>query len=104
MSNQCSILPTSPVEDSKVVEAAGRLVEAARVNGHMDESDQIDLDKARLINELLAHLGMLMEDASTPALLRDFCGGNLAERIRVIDAHIARMKSISNAAMALLNG
>ena len=70
----------------------------------MDEPSQIDPETARLINELLARLGMLIEDASTPALLRDSCGGSLAERVRLLEAQIARMQSICGAATSLLNG
>lgn len=70
----------------------------------MDEPDQIDPESARLINELLTRLGMLMEDASIPALLRDSCGGNLAERVRMLDFDITRMMSICAAATALLKG
>lgn len=74
------------------------------VSGHMDEPNQIDPETARLINELLARLGMLMEDAITPALLLDSRGGSIAERVIVLEVEITRMKSISDAAKALLNG
>ena len=70
----------------------------------MDEPNQIDAEKVRLMNELLARLGFLMEDASTPALLKDSSGGILAERIILLEIEITRMKSISDAAKALLNG
>ena len=69
----------------------------------MNEVDQIGPETARLINELLTRLSMLMEDASPLALLRNSCGGSLAERVRVLDVEITRMKSISDAAKALLN-
>ena len=42
-------------------------------------------------------LEMLMEDASTPALLKDSSGGILAERIILLEIEITRMKSISGA-------
>ena len=74
------------------------------VSGHMDEPDQIDAETTRLISELLTRVGMMMEDASTVALLRDSCGGNVLTRVTVLDEEIARMKSISEAAKALLNG
>lgn len=74
------------------------------VSGHVDELHQIDRETARLINELLTRLGMLMEDASTPALLKDSCDGSLAKRVIVLEAEITRMKSITDAAKALLNG
>ncbi len=74
------------------------------VSGRMDKPNQIDAETACLINELLARLGILMEDASTSALLRDSCGGSLAERVGVLEVEINRMKSICAAAMALLNG
>lgn len=70
----------------------------------MEEPNQVDPETARLINELLTRLGMLMEDATSPALLRDSCGGSLAERVRMLDFQITRMMSISAAAKALLNG
>lgn len=70
----------------------------------MDEPNQIDPETACLTNELLARLGMLMEDASIPALLSDSCDGNLKERVRVLDFEITRMKSICAAATALLSG
>ena len=70
----------------------------------MDEPNQIDPESARLINELLAHLGMLMEEASIPALLSDSCDGSLAGRVRTLEVDITRMKSICAAAKALLNG
>ena len=70
----------------------------------MDEPNQIDAETVRLINELLARLGFLMEDASTPAFLKDSCGGSLAARIILLEIKISRMKSISDAAKALLNG
>ena len=73
------------------------------VSGHMDEPDQINPGTALLINELLTRLGILMEDASTLALLRNSCGGRLAERVRLLDVEITRMKSIFDAARALLN-
>ena len=74
------------------------------VSGHMDEPNQIDPETARLINELLARLGILMEDAGTSALLRDSCGGSLAERVRLLAVEITRMQEISDAARMLLNG
>lgn len=74
------------------------------VSGHMDEPNQIDPETDCLINELLARLGILMEDASTTALLRDSCGGSLAERVGVLEVEINRMKSVCAAARALLNG
>ena len=74
------------------------------VSGHMDKRDQIDGETTRLINELLTRVGLLMEDASTSALLRDSCGGSLAERIRILEVAIARMKLIGDAAKALLKG
>ena len=70
----------------------------------MDEPNQIDPESARLINELLTRLGMLMEDASIPALLSGSCDGSLAERVRVLDFEITRMKSICAAATVLLSG
>ena len=74
------------------------------VSVHMDEPNQIDPGTTPLINELLTRLGILMEDASTPALVSDFCGGSLAEQVRVLEVEITRMKSICAAAKALLNG
>jgi len=70
----------------------------------MDESKEIDPATARLINELLTRLGMMMEDASPIAVLRDACEGRLAERVRFLDLEITRMQAISAAATNLLNG
>lgn len=70
----------------------------------MNERDQIDPAAAPLINELLTRLGMLMEDASTTALLRDSCGGSVAERVRTLEDAVTKMESICAAAKALLNG
>lgn len=70
----------------------------------MDEPDQIDGETRRLINELLTRVGTLMEDVSTSALLRDSCGGSLVERVMFLEMEITRMKLITNAAKALLNG
>jgi hypothetical protein len=70
----------------------------------MDESSEMDPATARLINELLTRLGMLMEDASSQALLSDSCGGSLGKRVSILEVDIARMKSISKAAKALLSG
>ena len=70
----------------------------------MDEPNQIDPESARLINELLAHLGMLMEEASIPALLSDSCDGSLAGRVKMLDFEITRMKSICAAATVILSG
>ena len=63
------------------------------------ESDRIDPETARLINVLLTRLGMLMEDATVAALLN----GNLAERIRFLDAQTTSMRSICVAAKAHLH-
>lgn len=73
------------------------------VSGHMDEPEQIDAETARLINELLTRVGMLMEDASTPALLSDACNGSLAERVRVLDVAVGRLKTILDATKALMD-
>jgi len=70
----------------------------------MFKPEQIDPETTRLVNELLTRLGMLMEDASTPALLSVSCSGSLADRVRVVDVAVARMKSICDAAKALLHG
>lgn len=74
------------------------------VSVHMNEPNQIDPETARLINDLLTRLGMMMEDASTTALLRDSCGGSLQARVTGLEVEIARMKPISEAAKALLSG
>jgi len=71
------------------------------VNGHMDEPATIDAETARLINELITRLGMLMEDASTAALLQESRGGSLSERVKILQLEITRMKSIAEAARAL---
>ena len=65
----------------------------------MNDSDRIDPETARLINELLTRLGMLMEDASVVALV----SGNSAERIRFLDVQTTRMRSLCVAAKALLS-
>ena len=105
MNNQCSVSPASPVEDFREwPKLRVDLSTSQSVSGHMDKPDQIEPETARLINELLTRLGILMEDASTPALLSGFRGGSLAERVRVVEVEIARMKSICAAAKALLNG
>jgi hypothetical protein len=70
----------------------------------MDEPVKIDAETARLINELLTRLGMLMEDASTAALLQESRGGSLSERVKILQAEVTGMKSIAEAASALLNG
>ena len=70
----------------------------------MNEPEQVDPETARLINELLTRLGMLMEDASTPALLSDSCSGSLKDRVRLVDVAITRMKPLCDAAKALLHG
>jgi len=72
------------------------------VSGGMDEPEQIDAETARLINELLTRVGMLMEDASTPALLSDACNGSLAERVTVLDVAVGRSKTLLDAAKALM--
>ena len=74
------------------------------VSGDMDERNQIEPKTARLINGLLNSLGMLMEDASSLALLRDSCGGSVAQRLRMLEDAITKMGSICAAAKALLNG
>ncbi len=71
---------------------------------HVDDLDDIEAEKIRLINELLTRAGMLMEDASTLALLSDTCEGNLAERILLLELQVTRMKSICDGAKALLKG
>ncbi len=70
---------------------------------HVDDLDDIEAENIRLINELLTRAGMLMEDASTLALLSDSCEGNLAERILLLELQVTRMKSICDGAKALLN-
>ena len=74
------------------------------VSRYMDALDQIDGETARLINELLTRMGMLMEDASIAALMGDSCGGSLVERVSILEVEITRMKSIADAARALLDG
>ena len=76
----------------------------ASVSGLMDDREQIDQETSRLINELLTRLGALMEDASTTALLQDYCGGSLQERVNLLKVEIARMEAMCAAAEALLNG
>lgn len=105
MSNQCSVSPTSPVEDFKEwPKLRVDLSTCQSVSRYLNEPDQIDRETARLINKLLTRLGVLMEDASTTALLSDSCGGSLAERVRLLAVEITRMHTISDAAMTLLNG
>lgn len=105
MSNQCSILPASPVEDSKKIsKLAVDLSTRNSTSGHVDEPDQIDGETVRLINELLTRVGALMEDTINSALLRDSCGGSAVERVRILEMEITRMKLIAEAAKSLLNG
>ena len=105
MSNQCSVPPASPV---KVFRAWPKLrvdlLTYPSVIEHMDESTKIDPGTARLINELLARLGVMMEDASPTALLSGSCEGRLSARVRLLDLEIGRMQAISAAARTLLNG
>ena len=74
------------------------------VSGQVCQPDQIDPETVRLINELLTHLGMSLEDTSATALLKDSCGGSLSRRVKMIEAETTRMQFVCSAATALLKG
>lgn len=70
----------------------------------MAKPDETDSETEELINRLLTCVGMLMEDASTCALIRAPCAGGIAERVNRVGREVDRMASICTAANALLDG
>lgn len=62
------------------------------VSASVDDLNDIEAEKNPFDNELLTRAGMLMEDASTLALLSDSCEGNLAERILFLELQVTRIK------------
>lgn len=73
------------------------------VSGVMTNPDEIDLDTEELISRLLTRVGMLMEDASTYALICAPCTGGIADRVDRIGKELDRMASLCTATKALLD-
>ncbi len=63
-----------------------------------------DPETRRLIDELLTQAGMIMEDASVAALVRNSVAGRLHNRIGELEKSAAAVASILGAARALLDG
>lgn len=70
----------------------------------MTKKRQEDPETRCLIGELLARVGMIMEDASVAALLRNSLAGNLHNRIGELEKSAAAITAIVRAARALLDG
>ncbi|MEJ7776910.1 MAG: hypothetical protein WKF52_05920 [Sphingomicrobium sp.] len=70
----------------------------------MAKPGETDPETEELINRLLTRVGILMEDASTCALITAPCAGGVAERVNRVGQNVERMPSICAAAKALLDG
>ena len=70
----------------------------------MDKKRRADPETMRLIEELLTRAGMIMEDASVNALLRDALAGSLTDRVDALEKSAASITAIMKAARAFLNG
>lgn len=73
------------------------------VSGGVEQSDDIERGAERLINELLTRVGMIMEDVSLTALLRDSYAGDLPARIAALLTATKQITVLISAAEALLH-
>lgn len=74
------------------------------VIARMTEERVPDAETARLIEELLTRVGMIMEDASVIALVRDAVEGGLDQRIEQLERSAASIHLLVGAAKALFGG
>ena len=70
----------------------------------MTKKRRADPETKRLIGELLARAGMIMEDSSVTALLSNSLAGSLHNRIGELENSAASITAIVRAARALLDG
>lgn len=105
MINQCSVLTDSPVD--YLLEGAKLRVDfaaAKSVTVGMTEEHPADPNVECLIEELLTCVGMMMEDASVTALVRDPIDGSLRQRVEQLERSSVSIHALIKAAKALNDG
>ena len=68
----------------------------------MEQPDETDRGVESLINELLTRVGIIMEDVSPIAILKDSHDGELAARIGAVLSATEQITALITAAEALL--
>ena len=104
--DQCSGLKRSPVQFEAETKAESKAVwwtshATPSVRGALDDLEAQDTNVADLVTQLCTRIGMMMEDASPPALNASL--ERLEQRVADLAGAVKAIVAVADAAKALLN-